>query len=88
MALFLQLATGTSVREESTNYIVANNSVAIAKGVVQAFKDEMDCLGEYSSHKVGDVNKNGCYPLEVSYIDPFGDIETSSWELRPVTVIL
>lgn len=81
---FLQLATGISVREELIGYVVANNASAIEKGVACAFKEEMECLGIYKSYTLGEPNRYGCYPLEVLYVDTFGDEEISTWELRPV----
>jgi hypothetical protein len=88
MSAFLQLATGTSVREELTDCVVANNDSAIEKGVAYTFKEQMDFLGDYKSCKVGQPNRYGCCSLEVTYIDTFGDEETSNWELRPIKLFL
>jgi hypothetical protein len=86
MIAFFQLATGLQIRDETIDYIVANNAKAIAKGVKTAFSREMDCLGAYKSHTQGVVDRFGKITLDITYLDQHGDEETTTWQLRPVTL--
>jgi len=86
MIAFFQLATGCQIRDETIEYIVANNAKAIVKGVKTAFSREMDCLGVYKSHTQGVADHFGNITLDITYIEQHGDEETATWQLRPVTL--
>ncbi len=89
MLNLLQLATGSSVREEVIEYIVANTPEAIEKGIKQAFEDSYEFhLGKFHSFELGKTDQFGNITLTISYVDCWGDIEQESWELRPVKAFL
>ena len=88
MSQFYQIASGRSVSEETTDYIVSNVHAHIKTALTQLFEKQFDFLGELYSFKIGDVQKNNCIPLEVNYLDPtFEEVETLHWELRPIILI-
>lgn len=86
MIKFFQIATGVGIRDETIDYIVANNEEAVGEGVRKAFASEMDCLGVYKNHTQGEPDKFGKIPLDINYVDQWGDEEITSWQLRPVSL--
>lgn len=86
MKTLFQIATGSSVPEEATSFVVENTTSSIEAGIRAAFKDKVDFLGTYKRHKLGECTRFNYYPIDVIYTDTYGDEETLSWQLRPVTV--
>jgi hypothetical protein len=75
-----------SVREETIDYILENNAYAVSGAVESAFTAEMDCLGTYKSYTQGVMDKLGKIPIQVQYVDLCDELETTTWQLRPVKI--
>ena len=88
MITLLQIATGSSVREEVTDYVVANKMKNIKEGVQALFLNDYNFMGKYKDCTVGVPNKFGEMKLRIAYIDEYDDEETTEWELRPVKAFL
>lgn len=85
MKTLYQIASGTSVREEITDYIVENNQQAIEAALKELLSVDHSYLGNYSSFQLGNPDDFGNIPLKFKYIDCYGDLEEEThWELRPV----
>lgn len=84
MKTIYQIATGSSVREEITDYAVENNHNAIEAALKELLSVDYSYLGTYVSYELGTPDDYGNIPLKVNYIDDFDDEEYSEWELRPV----
>tara|TARA_B100000073_G_C23687249_1_gene554969 strand:- start:44 stop:313 length:270 start_codon:yes stop_codon:yes gene_type:complete len=85
MKTLYQIATGTSVREEATDYIVENNQKSVEAALKELLNADYDYLGTYSSFQLGNPDKLGNISLKFKYVDCFGDLEEeTNWELRPV----
>jgi hypothetical protein len=83
-----QIATGNSVREEITDYVVANNLQSIEEGLKAAFLNEYSYLGSFKDFKLGKANNFGQIEVNITYIDEYKDEETTQWELRTVKAFL
>lgn len=88
MTTLLQIATGSSVREEITDYVVANNTAKIKEAVQAVLSNEYSYLGKYKDCIISEPNRLGYMKLTIIYIDEFDDEESTEWELRPVTAFL